>query len=107
MKKTNKLWLAMLLTVLVAALLAAGLTAAAEDPTVIASGYCGGEGDETNLSWTLDSEGLLTISGEGYLQSYGSDPAPWSEMRDSIQNRSAGSGPCPPRSEDRWGRPVR
>lgn len=23
---------------------------------IVASGYCGGEGDGTNLSWTLDSE---------------------------------------------------
>ena len=34
MKKTNKLWLALLLTVLVAALLAVGFTAAAEEPTL-------------------------------------------------------------------------
>lgn len=26
-------------------------------PTIVNSGYCGGEGDGTNLSWTLDSEG--------------------------------------------------
>ena len=30
---------------------------------VVASGYCGGEGDGTNLSWSLDSDGVLNISG--------------------------------------------
>ena len=64
MKKTNKLLLTLLLVLLTAALVAVGLSAAAEDPTVVASGYCGGEGDGTNLTWTLDSEGLLTISGK-------------------------------------------
>ncbi len=64
MNKTNKLWLAMLLTVLVAALVAVGLTAAAEGktPEIVDSGCCG-----TNLTWTLDSDGVLTISGTGGL----------------------------------------
>lgn len=34
---------------------------------IVDSGYCGGEGDGTNLTWTLDSEGTLTISGEGAM----------------------------------------
>ena len=34
--------------------------------TIVDSGYCGGEGDGTNLSWTLNSEGTLTINGELY-----------------------------------------
>lgn len=38
-------------------------------PTIVNSGYCGGEGDGKNLSWTLDSEGLLTISGRGKMSS--------------------------------------
>ena len=37
---------------------------AAKDPQ---SGYCGGEGNGTNLAWTLDTEGLLTISGTGKM----------------------------------------
>lgn len=39
--------------------------------TVVDSGYCGGEGDGTNLTWTLDSDGLLTISGKGKMKDYG------------------------------------
>ena len=43
-------------------------------------GYCGGEGDGTNLVWTLDSEGTLTISGTGAMANYSdSEPAPWSD----------------------------
>ena len=64
MKKTNKLWLALLLTVLVAALIAVGFTAAAEEPTITHSGT-----HDTNITWTFDSEGTLTVSGEGSLNS--------------------------------------
>lgn len=35
---------------------------------IIESGYCGGEGDGTNLTWTLTSDGILTISGKGPMQ---------------------------------------
>lgn len=34
--------------------------------TVVASGSCGAEGD--NLTWTLDNNGLLTISGTGLME---------------------------------------
>ena len=43
------------------------LTPAAFAAGIVASGYCGGEGDGTNLSWTLDSSGTLTISGKGKM----------------------------------------
>lgn len=52
---------------LVLAVLLAPRAFAAE---IIDSGYCGGEGDGTNLTWTLDSEGTLTISGEGAMADY-------------------------------------
>ena len=39
----------------------------------VLSGYCGGEGDGSNLTWTLDTEtGLLSISGSGAMADYGS-----------------------------------
>ena len=39
-------------------------------PDAFASGYCGGEGDGTNLTWTLDKDGVLTISGTGAMYDY-------------------------------------
>lgn len=48
--------------------------------TIVVSGYCGGEGDGTNLTWTLDSNGLLTISGKGEMDSwYRDNSMPWSD----------------------------
>jgi hypothetical protein len=86
MKKTNKLWLALLLSVLVAALLAVGFTAAAEDPTVVDQGYCGGEGDGTNLMWVLTSDNTLTVSDDGEMMDrFSSNPAPWYSRCSDVQ----------------------
>ena len=44
------------------------------------SGTCGAEGDGSNLTWTLDSEGLLTIGGTGAMKDYSDvyyNCAPW------------------------------
>ena len=51
-------------------------------PTVeIASGTCG-----ENLTWVLDSEGLLKISGTGAMTDYyGENKAPWYEYRSIIR----------------------
>lgn len=51
------------------------------DP-VIAEGYCGGEGDGTNLSYTLDINGLLTVSGSGAM----TDVCPWAYQMNHIKN---------------------
>ena len=65
MKQTKRL-LAVLLALV---LLCTGVPFAfADDVTIVDSGYCGADGDGTNLSWTLDSEGTLTISGEGVIR---------------------------------------
>lgn len=49
--------------------------------STLASGYCGGEGDGTNLTWTLDSDMVLTISGKGAMQDFIQDNSgfnvPW------------------------------
>ena len=48
--------------------------------STVASGTCGGEGNGTNLTWMLDSEGTLTISGTGTMANYSTyknTPAPW------------------------------
>lgn len=54
--------------------------------TIVAEGYCGGEGDGKNLTWKLDSEGGLTVSGTGRMKNYdyGSSKSPWYENRSSI-----------------------
>ena len=48
----------------------AALTAEIFAADIVASGYCGGEGDGKNLSWTLDSAGTLTISETGAMKNY-------------------------------------
>ena len=40
----------------------------AEEPTIVDSGNCGKDG--SNVTWTLDSAGLLTISGTGAMADY-------------------------------------
>ncbi|MCC8160754.1 MAG: leucine-rich repeat domain-containing protein, partial [Oscillospiraceae bacterium] len=52
--------------------------------STVASGECGVNGD--NLTWTLDSDGTLTISGTGVMDKYyGSDLAPWHDYADSVK----------------------
>ena len=57
-------------------------TVSAKAAEIVASGTCG-EVDEdkgldgSNLTWTLDSDGLLTISGNGKMQDYGWNCSPW------------------------------
>ena len=54
----------------------------ASSAEVIANGTCGADGD--NLTWTLDSNGLLTISGEGAMADYGWGSTPWYSQRELI-----------------------
>ena len=56
--------------VLAVLMIASLLPAAALAADVVASGTCGAEGDGSNLTWTLDSEGTLTIRGTGAMYSY-------------------------------------
>lgn len=49
------------------------------------SGYCGGEGDGTNLTWTLTPDGTLTIRGSGAMADYSyQNFAPWHDYYDSM-----------------------
>ncbi|MCD7935043.1 MAG: hypothetical protein LUF77_07005, partial [Oscillospiraceae bacterium] len=67
--------LVLLLTFCLAALLST--TALADDAT---SGTCG-----ENLTWTLNTDtGVLTISGEGEMDNYEWDGAPWYSQQSSI-----------------------
>lgn len=70
----------------------AALTAEIFAADIVASGYCGGEGDGTNLTWTLDSEGVLTISGTGKMKDYTSKNAPWQENGTDIKSIVFSSG---------------
>jgi len=48
------------------------------------SGYCGGDGDGSNLSWTLTTDGTLTISGTGPMADFVEvgKQAPWYAYRE-------------------------
>ena len=57
-------------------------TSAAGAAETETSGTCG-----QNLTWTLDSEGVLTISGEGKMENYGSgSTTPWADCREAIRS---------------------
>ena len=53
--------------VLAVLMIASLLPATALAADIVDSGTCGAEGDGSNLTWTLDSAGLLTISGTGEM----------------------------------------
>ncbi len=54
-------------------------------------GYCGAEGDGTNLIWTLANDGTLTISGEGRMADY-KISYPFFSSLSSIHSSSPWSG---------------
>ena len=59
-------------------------SASAADSDIVASGECGAHGGD-NLTWTLDSEGTLTISGEGDMcEYYATDARKWHHSSQSI-----------------------
>ena len=69
--------------VLAVLMIASLLPATALAADIVDSGTCGAEGDGSNLTWTLDSEGVLTISGSGDMHGYGYSAfgAPWDDSR--------------------------
>ena len=70
---------AMALILVLTLVLSVGSVSAAE-PTIVDSGNCGKDG--SNVTWTLDSNGLLTISGTGEMTDYCS---PWYDQKESIK----------------------
>ena len=58
-----------------------GIVAFADDSTIVASGDCGRYGN--NLTWTLDSTGLLTISGQGEMDNFSS--LTWGDKKSDIK----------------------
>ena len=75
--KTRKLRLVSALLAL-AMLLAMLPTAAFAEDNIFAHGTCGARGSENNVTWKLDSDGTLTISGNGEIRDthYGEN-VPW------------------------------
>ncbi len=78
MKKTNKL-----LSIILAILMIVTTVPMAFAADIVAGGNCGAEGD--NLTWMLDSDGLLTISGEGAMEDYNTE-SPWYSCLDKIKS---------------------
>lgn len=58
------------------------LPASAFAANVVQSGTCG-----SNMTWTLDDEGVLTITGTGVMTSH-----PWCDYKDSIKSVVIGDG---------------
>ena len=54
-------------------------------PTVVASGNCGTTGHESEVTWSLTSDGVLTISGTGAMANYAAASGqPWYSSVSSI-----------------------
>ena len=54
---------------------------------IVASGTCGAEGNNgDNLTWILDDEGLLTISGTGAMANWNRKGSPWYANKDKIES---------------------
>ena len=58
------------LLVMLLALVIMGFSMDVEAAGIIGRGYCGGEGDGKNLTWTLDSDGVLVIEGQGKMKDW-------------------------------------
>ena len=73
--------------VLAVLMIASLLPATALAADVVTSGTCGAEGNGSNLTWTLDSEGLLTISGTGRMRDYkGNGNVPWCDYSYNVKS---------------------
>ena len=54
---------------------------------IVASGTCGAEGNNgDNLTWILDDEGVLTISGTGAMANWNWKGSPWYANKDKIES---------------------
>jgi len=78
--------------VLAVLMIASLLPATALAADIVDSGTCGAEGDGSNLTWTLDSEGLLTIGGTGAMKEYDPYKAPWYGSRSRVKSAVIADG---------------
>lgn len=72
------------ISILLAAVLVLGMTPlpVQADGEITASGSCGAEG--SNVTWTLDDSGLLTIRGTGAMWDFSGEHPGWYQDRDRI-----------------------
>ncbi len=79
MKRLLSGMISLLLAAFLAIMLLPGSGANAD---IVESGTCGADGD--NITWALDSEGILTIQGSGKMKDWKSanDPSPWYRCAD-------------------------
>ena len=77
---------------LLSCLLLVLLTVTVSAADTVAYDTCGAEGDGSNLTWTLDSDGVLTISGSGAISDYERGKTPWSGLCGDIKNVIVGEG---------------
>ena len=78
--------------VLAVLMIASLLPATALAADIVDSGTCGAAGDGSNLTWTLDSEGVLTISGSGDMHDYDLPGAPWYGSRSRVKSAVIAEG---------------
>lgn len=74
--------LCLLVTQVIPAVAAQETAEAEASAEIVDSGSCGALGSKNNVTWTLDSEGVLTVSGEGKMRDY--FPG-WKKHRESIE----------------------
>lgn len=82
----------MLAVVFVIGIAPCGLEAKA---SVVDSGTCGAVGNEENVAWTFDSDGVLTVSGQGAINDYviyGNNEPPWYQYKRKINKIVIGEG---------------
>lgn len=82
-----------MLTLAAALGLAVCLAVGADAAGVVANGYCGADSNGRNLTWTLNNDGKLAISGTGdmaYWESW--EDIPWYARRANIRSLVIGEG---------------
>lgn len=79
----------MLAVVFVVGIVPCGLEAKA---SVVDSGTCGAVGNEENVIWKYDSDGVLTVSGQGVMMDCEADAQPWVKYKNTTNRIVIGEG---------------
>lgn len=78
-----------LAVVFVVGIVPCGLEAKA---SVVDSGTCGAVGNEENVIWKYDSDGVLTVSGQGAMMDCEADAQPWVKYKNTTNRIVIGEG---------------